>query len=180
MLFFIEHKTFAEKATENRISDRFKLQKPFSDDSVNRVSRAIELFSKARFSAQKLKLNKATLLSWLLFYCRFEKATPPIDYLAFFEGTKTENRNDGPKQGITADSNLYPSYHPSSFERDLLNLFIDRSSLRVSDVSSVVYRDFAIWAIYISRGIGEVPKNLNINEVAHIADTIRARVDLGN
>lgn len=133
------------------------------------------MFSGARSAAQRLKLNKASLLSWILFYCRFESSLPKSDFLAFFEEAKTLRRDE---KSLISAHRLLHSYQPTAFERDLFALFVDRSSLRVSDVSSVVYRDFAIWAIYVKNKYGSVPESISIHQIDRIADLLHERSDV--
>lgn len=166
LLFFIEIRSFAEKATETKISDRFKLQEPFSNSTLRKTRRAIEHFSKARERAQRAKLNKASLLSWLLFYCRFEDAEPNVAYLTFFEHAKSKQ---GDHQYLQKELNIHLAEEGDYFERSALSLFVDRSSLRVSDVSSVAYRDFVLWAIYVTKQYGEVPAGVNRKQINRIS-----------
>lgn len=52
-------------------------------------------------------------------------------------------------------------------------LFHDRSSLRVTDVSSVVFRDFALWFVYV-RGMGApAPSQVPAALISSIEDKLR-------
>lgn len=175
LLFFIECGSFAEKATESRISDRFKLQKPFSNEIFNRSKHALELFDVARVKAKRLKLNKATLLSWLLFYSRFHSVRPRDEYLGFFEAMKNTSYNAAIE--IAANWRNLTTFR-NTFQQNLLSLFIDRSSLRVSDVSSVVYRDFAIWGIYKLNDFGPIPSSVDVEQITQVEDLLEERDDV--
>ncbi len=167
ILFFNEHCTFAEKASEDRISDRFKLQKPFPVEAVDRSYRAIHLFSASRERTKKLKLNKASLLSWLLFFCRLDTRNMSFDYMNVFETAKAGNLE---RIRLSKNSSWEIQFsQPTRFEEGLFNLFVDRSSLRVSDVSSVVYRDFALWAVFHSRKFGEIPESIDVKQIRRIS-----------
>lgn len=128
LLYFIEAGSFGLKGTESRISERFRSRAGFPDDVTSRASRAIELFSEARDYAAGARFNKASLLSWLLFYCRFTDQLPDRGFLGWYQKEATLGRH----------VNAIPA----------MKLFEDRSSLRVTDVSSVVYRDVVLWYLY--------------------------------
>lgn len=130
VLYFIESGNFGEKSTEGRISERFRHQEPFSKEVRDRVSTAIMFFSNARDLAEPFRFNKASLLSWLLFFSRFhEHEEPDLRIIQVF---------------IDASQGNYTNY----FCTEAVDLFQDRSSLRVTDVSSVVYRDFVLCYLY--------------------------------
>ncbi|MEN6541791.1 DUF262 domain-containing protein [Parvibaculum sp.] len=159
LLYFIESGSFSVKAKEALISERFKIPKFFAEDVIRRAEQSIRWFSDSRAAAAlnspsvRLRFNKATLLSWLLFFLRFGESRPDINFLGRFETARQINDDQ--------------------FPVDLLRLFSDRASLRVSDVTSVVYRDVALWAAYSHCGhrplVGAkiLPTLLNTEEGAH-------------
>ncbi|RYG96324.1 MAG: DUF262 domain-containing protein [Alphaproteobacteria bacterium] len=128
ILFFLEEETFAIKGTEARISERFRTQEGFSDGVIRRAVRSIELFSKARSKAVGARFNKASLLSWLLFFARFSDADSGEGAIEAFMKARG---------GLS-----------SAYAAEAVSVFNDRASLRVTDVSSVVYRDFCLWYVY--------------------------------
>jgi hypothetical protein len=144
LLFFLERRTFAIRATESSISDRFKLKDPFSSVTINWAMGATTEFSHARAQAENVRLNKATLLSWLLYFARYRNEEPDHGFLSRFERAKEVLSQRSRKR-----SGEFPweaGYEKLKGE-EFIRLFIDRSSLRVSDISSVVYRDFSLWAV---------------------------------
>jgi hypothetical protein len=130
LVFFLEIGNFGIKGTETRISERFRERTGFPDDALNRARHSIDLFSKARETRDAWRFNKANLLSWLLFYSRFQFEEPNKSFLGAFLDCATETQLAG-------------SSVPKA-----LSVFQDRASLRVTDVSSVMLRDFALWYGY--------------------------------
>lgn len=130
LLYFVEAGNFGEKSTENRISERFRLPTPFSQIVYDRCSRSIQLFSECVQATERTRLNKASVLSWLLFFSRFENHNPEGNLLQDY---------------IDAEMGHFATSNP---QRQAADLFRNRASLRVTDVSSVVFRDVALCFIY--------------------------------
>lgn len=133
LLFFIEARSFGAKSTEARISDRFRNPVPFPEDTVWRCERGIQLFSDSMRDSERIKLNKASVLSWLLFFSRFD-TDPNKNLIQVFIDVQRGRREASHLLG------------------QAVALFEDRSSLRVTDVSSVVYRDFCLCFLYTFAG----------------------------
>jgi hypothetical protein len=173
LIFFIEKRTFAVKATEAAISDRFKLAEPFDEELIERTNWIVDQFSAAREAASVVKLNKATLLSWFLFYARATDRKEETDYLREFEIARQIHANKS--------SSLKLPHHGARNElnkgADYVRLFVDRASLRVSDVSSVVYRDFALWAVY-ALNYKKASINVSIGDIMSIDEVLRERADI--
>jgi len=133
-LFFLERGTFSIRASESIISERFKVREGFSGALVDRARKSIDLFTESREHAGFYRFNKASILSWFLFFARFEKFERP-NFMEEFLSHKSQ-RSKTPMMS------------------EIFSLFENRSSLRVSDVTSVVYRDFCLWyAYYLTTGI---------------------------
>lgn len=154
-LFFVERGTFGIKSTESLISDRFKKPEPFSDHVMQRCSNTIHIFSLMRDMQGRYRFNKANLLSWLLFLTRFQH----FNNYDFFERF----------------ANGISSGHDLAFSAR--HIFDDRSSLRVSDVSSVVYRDVCLWLQYVYWGYADLPAKIPVGCLRHIIDAYRSRDD---
>lgn len=159
VLYFAELNTFSEKGTEKRISDRFKEQRAFSDSAYDASKRAIENLSEAREIAETARLNKASLLSWLLFFCRFAPdESPKLEFFSEF---------------YSDESNLLTGF----VSRSARAVFDDRSSLRVTDVSSVAFRDFSLWLLYQAAG-NPLPRAVNGATIKEIVDIFEDREDI--
>jgi len=141
LLVFVENGNFSIKSTENFISQRFKQRDGFSDVAVDICKSCIDNFTRERNQLQTLRLNKASTLSWLLFFSRVPDRSFEKGFMGFFHDQLSASRSGGIISA--ADS-----------------VFLDRSSLRVTDVSSVVYRDFALWFAYNFTGNDRAPPYL--------------------
>ena len=97
------------------------------------------------------------MLSWLLFFARFRDDKPKLEFMRDF----IEKYNGIQKHFIS----------------EAIAVFNDRASLRVTDVSSVVFRDFALWYVYYFRGSTDLPPPIPKEKVISIHDTLRARDD---
>ncbi len=158
LLFFLEMRSFAIKGTEALISQRFKKRDAFSEEITSAAARSIEYFSISRERATALRLNKASTLSWLIFFSRFAGIKPHEGFLEEFNSL-----------GKSA------SVH---FISQAVALFYDRSSLRVTDVTSVVYRDVVLWYAYYFAMKGVLPKSIQSSALELIADDLKSRVDV--
>lgn len=160
ILFFIEAGNFGAKSTEARISERFRSQTPFSPETYDRVYAAILLFSNARDLAPPYRFNKASLLSWLLFFSRFRDAdNVDLDCISKF---------------IDASQGSYTAH----FCTEAVHTFEDRASLRVTDVSSVVYRDFVLCYLYYYLADREMPFSLPTGLLSEVEAMLDSRDDL--
>lgn len=130
LLYFLTVETIAVKATEGQISDLFRSEEGFSGDVFETAQRAIRQFGQARAEFGKVRLNKASLLSWLLFFARGKNNHIEISFFNYFETLSGTGRS----LGLVSDA------------RDL---FSDRASGRVTNISSVYLRDFCLWLAYV-------------------------------
>lgn len=172
LVFFLEQRSIIEKATEAKISDRFKIQRAFPSPVIEWAQSAILEFSEARMKSGGVKLNKATLLSWLLFYARIKERDVALDFMGWVEKLKT--RQTSQPQLSTINPQLRLDSVPP-FVAACVSVFVNRSSLRVSDVSSVLYRDFALWALYLHSGFaGRIPESVRVEDIAAISQMAAA------
>lgn len=156
-LFFLEKRTFGIKSTEGLISDRFKVRSEFRSDIIARAERSIKLFTESRAYVTAYRFNKASILSWLIFFSRFEEK-PNLRFMAEFSALKDKRA-------------AFPL-------ADAYALFENRSSLRVADVSSVVYRDFALWFSYYVLKLENIPTKVNVGKIASVLGTLKSRDDV--
>ena len=129
LLVFLEEQSLSEKSTENRVAERFRKGQPFEEALINAVKDALRAFSEAKAQAPFIRLNKASLLSWLVFSVH-ESIKPNLpDFFAKFYAERDRDGSD-------------------YYVEEAKAVFLDRSRLRVSDVSSVLFRDFCLWYVY--------------------------------
>jgi len=140
LLFFLDRGTIAVKSTEASISDRFRVLYGFEESIVRRAERCVDSFSLARNFVGPRRFNKASVLSWLVYYDRLgDDSDPAVAMDSFFSIQSSNSGRDYLSNAIT--------------------VFTDRASLRVSDISSVVYRDFCLWYLHYFSGI-ELPSSV--------------------
>jgi hypothetical protein len=112
-----------------------------------------------------------------LFFARFDQFEPAINFLPYFETAKIFYRGEETTPRLP-ELLSGRQYSPRQFDGDFFSLFVDRSSLRVSDISSVVYRDFAIWAIYFRHDFGRLPESINRKSIDVVCDVLEDRDDV--
>jgi hypothetical protein len=160
LLFFLEKGSFAVKGTESLISERFRNQDGFPNDVVNRARHSLQLFSDAR-SEFGWRFNKASLLSWLLFFARFGNDNhPAAGFMDAFYNAKTVRSGE-------------------NYVSEAIKVFQDRASLRVTDVSSVVFRDFVLWYAYLYLQEAALPTPISASAIKNIFSQLRGRDDVG-
>lgn len=143
-LLHCERGEIAIKTSANELSQRFRDARPFDPTSVDAAKQTLRsIFPASTARDGGLRLNKASLLSGMLFSYRALSADlAPHEISDFFT---TFLLHASRRSGSHSDRTVGGS---------LVRLFVDRSSFRVADVSSVVARDFALWASLVeSTGI---------------------------
>lgn len=136
LALMVERRTALRKVTANDLTDWYRQSEAPSPASLGLLYGAIDTFSASRdFVTGKVRFNKATFLSWLWFSVELmawfpREASPRLfaQVLNRFESLRTEE--------------LKPPLLDT-----LLTIYRDRSSARVSDVSSVLLRECIIWFV---------------------------------
>lgn len=153
----IELDSLRAKVTSSAVTAKYRSREPFSDATITRASRAVnDLLHLPCFNAHSIKLNKATLHTWLCFVVALRRETdvPPTNqhvsaFLHSFELTRSIVRL-GHKLGVESD--FGDILHSGNWERNqteaMIRVFNDRASARVADVSSVLLRDIIAWFIF--------------------------------
>jgi hypothetical protein len=146
----LENGSLAQKATAHTLERRYRSGRDFSSEvmatvraSVNRLARALN------FCDGAARLNRASLFSWLYFFAdhttEYERTRHELDwYFAAFElardGVRLSMRHKIPDAARTYSTVLLRN--PAC--QEALQIFTDRASSRVNDVSSILLRDFAL------------------------------------
>lgn len=121
----------------NDVVEEFYRTRPFSSETINAVrDSAALLMLQIEAAGSRVKFNKGTLQTWLT-YCHWAPALTgplPSELLARFESDRSLVKRGAP----LADG---PARHALG---NVLRLYDDRASYRVTDVSSVLTRDLAI------------------------------------
>lgn len=164
----IEFKTLSRKVTADDLVSMYRSETGYALSTERRVERAINVFCSAKeyFNSQ-IRFNKATLYSWLIFIVRANehlgKADLPVMPKLFGHYASTFWHN---LQSIYFESGGQRSFWGDSRDRRLLQIFDDRATSRVADVSSVILRDLVIW-YYLNRFFEETqpPEITNFQKV---------------
>ncbi|WP_082476579.1 DUF262 domain-containing protein [Methylobacterium sp. Leaf99] len=158
LLCTIETRDLTKKLTAGSISDRFRSDVEFSTDVFDLATKTITAFTELRKKSQTVRHNKASLLSWMILvatYISEQKIgnlfSTNIPLLEMFESKRSK---------LQANNNeALEFYAPIPTWSELLSIYTDRSTSRVSDVSSVIYRDF-ILNFFVAAELGIKPAEL--------------------
>ncbi len=162
--FTLEEGTLRKKVTEAGVNQMYRRPNPLSDETCVRIDTSLRALlaaiqtahsTSASIDAGVSKLNKAAFYSWLLFLARLESMDIElvVKFFAHFESVRGAFHN--------FDDGMYAiGSRPRSFP--LMLLFSDRATARVSDVSSVLLRDLALWASWEEFTGGSGPRGLEI------------------
>lgn len=151
----LEQKTLNKKITANAIDEMYRRVEPIDIEVISRVERSFELLLEitrivADTSSVRIRLNKATAHSWLLFMARLDSTgdLPAIArYMGHFESVRQMLAN--PHLFSADSSSAYATQEISSHFEDIFRIFNDRAASRVADVSSVLLRDLSLWLSWI-------------------------------
>jgi len=142
----VERQTIRDKMTSSQLADRYRLKEPFSSHTIYFCRKGIELFSASADQWDgKVKLNKATLFSW--FWVAVNAAETPnavqtlASALPYVESLRRAKFEEMPLTLSLQSGRQLPLDRYFS----LVQMYYDRSSSRVSDVTSVIARDFFLW-----------------------------------
>lgn len=142
-LYHCEAGKIGIKTTASDLSQRFRDSAGFQQTHVMEAREALlTVFSGYDALDSKYKLNKAVLLSLMLFALRANRRSIDLKTTKAFIRQFT-------KAAAPARRDLGAREERDQVFSQLIRLFVDRASFRVSDVSSVVARDVALWGTYI-------------------------------
>lgn len=150
-LFLLSAKSLRQKVTAAALADKFRSDRPFSPMAVRQLRRALEVVSQARLTLRgPLKLNKATAESWLIFLASAQKrlaraAGSSLLVEFFIEMEECLLRGEKSEFSVFAAKSLGRKTFASAIET-----YINRSTSRVADVSSVVLRDMVLWMFFFA------------------------------
>ena len=155
----IENGSILEKVTAAKLTQRYRERNPFSAPSLVVCNFAVTCFATSSTDwNEKLALNKATLFSWLwASACLSMHYTTDIAPKLLAHAMNLCDNLRKPQDEENQSNFLLPNGRVLSPKKlaELVAMFADRSSSRVSDVSSVVARDIVIW-VFLSHGIQEI------------------------
>lgn len=144
----LEKNTLSVKLGAAEMSSRFRSSERFSQTDLDLAEDSIRFFIEAiSNSGFKVRFNKATLFTWLMFAMHFVRAQENPYALGTFISDFDQQRSKE-NQAVADFRRSKMTSFSSLTERSLLRIFSDRSSSRVSDVSSVIFRDIIIWIFF--------------------------------
>lgn len=149
--------TLRTKVTASGINDLYRRTSPLDQTvsarfeyTIKLAASVIEAMTADPLPTHTPKLNKATLYSWLVFWARLNMAVPPSDLARFLRAFE-HNRTQTAESANSGSFNIF--IVPSSAVISLSRVYTDRATARVSDVSSVLLRDFALWVSWSNSAI---------------------------
>ncbi|WP_082964022.1 MULTISPECIES: DUF262 domain-containing protein [Mycobacteriaceae] len=121
----------------NNVVEKYYRGSEFTPETIDKVERAGRrlLEQITNCPEKRVRFNKGTLQTWIL-YCHWASVLSPIplSLLSSFEQDRTKVRRGDLDPSSAEQSPLY----------EVLRIYDDRASYRVTDVSSVLARDLAI------------------------------------
>jgi hypothetical protein len=155
--YCIELKTLRKKISATDISEKYRNDIPFDNDTLYIAERVIKKYMNAmgyirnRYNINSLKLSKATLYSWLIFI----KSHSELDELDIsnvmykFEMSRDYLKGKVKDNLFERYSDWYkPLVRKYSFFEVMLNTYNQRSSMGSTDALSIIYRDIIINIFY--------------------------------
>lgn len=140
-LLTIEQGKLTDKITSVRVTARYRDKEPFADDVMQVARDSLECFLTIPYLGhdKHAKPNKATIHTWLCMLAKMVNEDRLEDLYDTFSGTVAFVEN----WRVTREG-------PLNLERSL-NVFQDRATARVADVSSVLLRDLVGWLMVCAR-----------------------------
>lgn len=148
LCFSVEIGTLRKKITSSDISEKYRKDLPFSDESYHTVERTINVFLESLLASSnpKFSFNKATLYSWLVFIRQnLDTSAEKINKLIeSFEYCRTFVKGSSKKTSWEYASTYADLAEKLPFFEIMLNTFNQRSSMGSTDALSIIYRDIII------------------------------------
>ncbi|WP_288364283.1 DUF262 domain-containing protein [uncultured Acinetobacter sp.] len=146
-LIIIELNTLKKKITANTVTARYRDGQGFSSNLIKSTTNVLDqLHDLLNNSTYKIRLNKATTLSWMLFIYAYIRKGLNINWLKkFFYEFESFKR--------IKEQKIYTIHSDYKYELlgdYLIGIYLDRASARVADTMSVILRDFVLWATFYS------------------------------
>jgi hypothetical protein len=164
---FQQAKSFHTRTTAGALNDKYRSNQAFDSTAISSVEDALRLLALAQSTyGRPLRLNKATLLSWLLFAT--ENAAIGRNghlfarYIAYFDRLQIEAKRQA------AGGTL--------LKKQWLRFYQDRASSRVNDTLSVAGRDFVLWLFFADSRIPPEKITSKLDVAAQVLDRLERDV----
>ncbi|MCZ2826613.1 MULTISPECIES: DUF262 domain-containing protein [unclassified Modestobacter] len=165
---YVEANTLRVSLTPRELENQYRKKGGFSESTIDTLDRAIRLMADAlTFDPFGPRLNKATLLTWLLAHCRAVR-----DYGASFELGPALSMIERGRAAVRRPGAevIPPELGPRDVAAAYLDVYNDRASSRVTDVLSVVARDAVVWRLCAE----VVPEVRERQAVADLLDQLKS------
>ncbi|KZY84353.1 hypothetical protein A3741_16205 [Oleiphilus sp. HI0069] len=148
--YLLENESLRTVINDRSLTDRYRKEEGFPDNVLNAVDVALEFLASVREKqtqqSQSLNLTKASSLNWIYFISDEFLSAPNFDgdrYLEAFwnlELAKTFIKNN---QELPSEVSEFFGFEKNVI-RELILLYIERSSSRVMSTGSILIRDLVI------------------------------------
>lgn len=161
----LEQKRLSAKLSSINLERRYRDGEPFSEDIYHSISAGLSVIGDAvMYSSSAVRLNKASLFSWLFFIIDNNKdGIDPnwlSDFLVFFEVFES-GREGGYPVTMLPSTSKYSLLFTHKIGQECQTIFSDRASSRVNDVSSVLLRDACLSVGALSNPYSVVSDKIN-------------------
>jgi hypothetical protein len=151
-VFTVEIQSLTKKVTAASIDLMYRRKEPIVPSVEKRFLYVLE-FASSVFNhfleTEKFvpKLNKAATLSWLIFFARSTSTVESnAKFFEYFEGLRNGYRTSISER----EFGDFDGYLQDQLILKLLQIYDDRVTARVADVSSVLIRDFVLWLVWVN------------------------------
>jgi hypothetical protein len=139
------------KLTASQLEQRYRAGKGFSHTTISAIDRATSTLTIAVKTAHTdIRLNKASLFSWLYFLCdhswthRQAENAFFTDFFRSLEAARGSSIIQVDLLSNRLNQNIYVRLNEFTANRESIAIFNDRSSSRVNDTTSVLLRDLCL------------------------------------
>jgi hypothetical protein len=166
-LLTLELGTLKKKITANSVTARYRDSDGFDRKLILATEEClIKLFTCLTQFDTAAKLNKASVLSWLVFIYKFSNSfSSDEDLKEFFIRFESIKREISESSDLT----LLPKGINRGVVKKILDVYLDRVGSRVADTSSVVLRDISLWSIFAAYFPSVIEQN---SEYSALLDSI--------
>ena len=148
--FCIERGTIAEKIASTDLVEIYRNDSPLAEATILSLRTALTKLGSARqFGKRHPRFNKATFFSWIVFLVRshYGAFAEPVEAAEVADLLELFDRHGADAVPGFDDRNLFDNNANAITVTWLLDVYRDRATSRVSDVSSVLLRDLTSWIL---------------------------------
>ena len=154
--FMVEEKTLKKKITAGNISNRYRSDTEFQEETIIVVRNALNKYANILLEMKEEKsylpkFSKATMLSWLIFVKRHynNSIEDDLELIFAFEGLRDYLKGKLKIEKLgTAVVDIDYLMKNYVYLESMMNLYNQRSSMGSTDALSVIYRDIIINIFY--------------------------------